>query len=231
MERAWLERELSSGRSIESIAREVGKNPSTVAYWATKYALVSIHAERVQPRGGLSRDVLAELVDRGLSVRQIAADQSVSPSTVRHWLRRYELQTHASLYRVGAATKPSSRLHRCRRHGWAPFVLTSSGHYRCKRCRVEAVSARRRRVKAILVQEAGGRCALCGYENYVGALQFHHVDPATKRFTLAGGGLARSLASARLEAAKCVLLCANCHAEVEAGVATIAPARAADNLR
>jgi hypothetical protein len=30
-----------------------------------------------------------------------------------------------------------------------------------------------------------------------------------------------ALEAARAEAAKCVLLCANCHAEVEAGVATV----------
>jgi hypothetical protein len=81
-----------------------------------------------------------------------------------------------------------------------------------------------------LVREAGGACVLCGYARYLGALQFHHRDPTTKRFSLAGGGIARSLERAREEAAKCVLLCANCHAEVEGGVATIAPARPADNL-
>jgi IS30 family transposase len=32
MERDWLEAQLEAGRSIESIAREVGKHPSTVAY-------------------------------------------------------------------------------------------------------------------------------------------------------------------------------------------------------
>jgi IS30 family transposase len=32
MDRDWLEAQLSAGRSIESIAREVGKSPSTVGY-------------------------------------------------------------------------------------------------------------------------------------------------------------------------------------------------------
>jgi hypothetical protein len=57
---------------------------------------------------------------------------------------------------------------------------------------------------------------LCGYDKYAGALQFHHLDPAAKAFVLSRDGSTRSLSEARAEAAKCVLLCANCHAEVEA---------------
>ena len=84
-----------------------------------------------------------------------------------------------------------------------------------------AVSIRRRKVKQVLVKEAGGRCALCGYDRYVGALHFHHVDPSTKAFNLSRRGVTISLARARAEAAKCVLLCGNCHAEVEAGRAVV----------
>ena len=36
MEEAWLASQLDAGRSFESIGREVGKHPSTVAYWADK---------------------------------------------------------------------------------------------------------------------------------------------------------------------------------------------------
>ena len=58
MEEAWLRSQLESGRSIESIAREVGKAPSTVAYWAAKYGLASAHAAKHAPRGGIDRDTL-----------------------------------------------------------------------------------------------------------------------------------------------------------------------------
>lgn len=61
---------------------------------------------------------------------------------------------------------------------------------------------------------------VCGYDRHVGALQFHHIDAGEKTFALSLRGVARSLERAQAEAAKCVLLCANCHAEVEAGVAT-----------
>ena len=69
--------------------------------------------------------------------------------------------------------------------------------------------------------EAGGRCAACGFDAYLGALQFHHRDRAEKAFALSDQGVTRSLAVARSEAAKCVLLCANCHAMVEAGLLSV----------
>ena len=73
-------------------------------------------------------------------------------------------------------------------------------------------------MKATLVQEAGGCCAICGYDRYAGALQLHHVDPSQKRFEVNASGATVSLATLRAEAVKCVLLCSNCHAEVENGV-------------
>jgi 5-methylcytosine-specific restriction endonuclease McrA len=89
------------------------------------------------------------------------------------------------------------------------------------RCRAEDVVNWRRRMKARLIEEAGGQCELCGYRRYQGALQFHHLDPSQKDFTISRGGVTRAFQELRSEAQKCVLLCSNCHAEVEAGVASI----------
>lgn len=83
------------------------------------------------------------------------------------------------------------------------------------------VSARRRKVKEILIAEAGGRCAICGYDRFAGALHFHHVDPAQKEFAVSRNGATLGIETLRAEAAKCVVLCGNCHAEVEAGIAAI----------
>jgi hypothetical protein len=119
------------------------------------------------------------------------------------------------------AGKPLTMMMECRIHGEIDFVQRPDGSMRCKRCRSEAVSRRRRRVKAILIAEAGGACILCGYSRSVRALEFHHLDPNEKRFGLSSQGLARSLESMRIEARKCVLLCSNCHAEVEDGLVSV----------
>jgi transposase-like protein len=226
MERDWLAARLEEGRSIESIAREVGRAPSTVAYWVNKHGLASTHAARHAAKGGITRETLASLVSEGLSTRQIASRLALSQSAVRHWLRRHGLNTERAARRRSIELRISADSAEvatavCPRHGTTQFRRRPDGGWRCLRCRADAVTARRRAVKSALVADAGGACAMCGYDRSLAALQFHHVDPSGKDFHIAQRGIARSLSAARDEAAKCVLLCANCHAEVEAGVATI----------
>lgn len=90
-----------------------------------------------------------------------------------------------------------------------------------KTCASCSVAKRRKKVKQILIEELGGKCIICGYNKYIGALEFHHLDPNKKKFHLSNGDT-RSLDKAREEASKCVLLCANCHREVEAGITILA---------
>jgi cytochrome c553 len=111
--------------------------------------------------------------------------------------------------------------------------LTEFAHYsagpkhgfrwRCKRCVGEAVTRRKQKMKRILVNEAGGRCAVCGYDRCIVNLTFHHIDPSKKSFSMSAK-TGKSLASFRKEAKKCVLVCANCHGEIEAGLIESPPA-------
>lgn len=79
------------------------------------------------------------------------------------------------------------------------------------------MTRRLQKVKRILVEEAGGCCAVCGYDRCMVNLHFHHVDRATKSFALSVAS-GKGLAKLRAEAKKCVLVCANCHGEIESGV-------------
>jgi len=220
MDKPTLAAALASGRSIEAIAHDAGRDPSTVAYWVNKHGLVSSHAAKHAARGGLAREQLERLVEAGLSIRAIAERLDVSYATVQHWLKKHGLKTRRAAQPRGVAARTAER--ECPIHGLTTFVkYSATDHHRCVQCRKDRVVARRRKVKAVLVEEAGGRCMLCGYDRYTGALQFHHLDPAEKSFGLGLRGVARSLERCREEARKCVLLCANCHAEVEAGVAVV----------
>ncbi|HEY5428481.1 MAG TPA: helix-turn-helix domain-containing protein [Solirubrobacteraceae bacterium] len=225
MDRDSLVSLLAQGLSVERIGKRFGKHPSTVSYWMKKYALVAPNREKHAAKGGIERARLEELVDAGNTVAGIADELDLSAATVRLWLRRHGLQTVAS--RRGALVREArdgGQLHlrmECRQHGEADFVLEGRGYYRCKRCRQERVADRRRNLKRILVAEAGGGCAICGYDRFLGALQFHHLDPGQKRLEISRNGITLSLAALRTEAHKCALVCSNCHAELEGGVVVL----------
>ena len=225
MDSGWLAAELAAGRSYGEIAIEVGCDPSTVSYWACKHGLTSVHAAARAPRGAIPRDDLAALVDQGLTVRQIAERLDRSPTTVRHWMRRHGHETERTRRlrdTAEARARGDTRIEAvCARHGRTTFTRSPTGAFRCLHCRNQAVSNRRRAAKDALVAAAGGECALCGYARSPAALQFHHEDPITKAFGISDRGVTRRLEAALQEAEKCVLLCATCHAEVEAGVATL----------
>jgi transposase len=221
-ERDQLAGLLDGGLSVEAIGRRVGRHPSTVAYWMAKYGLEAPLREKYAGKGGLDREELKNLVDEGLSIAEIADRLGRTSATVRHWLRRFDLSTRATV-RLRAVQDAKARgvetvTLTCPHHGETTFVLDVGGFYRCRRCRADRVSRRRRATKQILVDEAGGCCGICGYCRCVAALQFHHIDPASKRLHLSNNGRTVALKELRAEAMKCVLLCANCHAEVEAGV-------------
>jgi hypothetical protein len=233
VDRDWLAERLEVGASIEAIAREVDRDPSTVSYWARKHGLTSPHAERHAARGPLERELLTEIVACDLSVRDMAHLFERSPASIRHWLRQHGLETaRASRLRVSRTALPSDAgpdLRMCPDHGPTPFVLDRDGYKRCRRCRVEAVMRRRARVRSMLIAEAGGACVICGFDGHAAALQFHHVDSGQKSFTIRNGDT-RSLERMRQEASKCVLLCANCHAQVEAGAADLPVRSDGENL-
>ncbi len=219
MTRSRLSAEFERGRSLGQIARELGVHPSTVGYWAAKYGLQPPHAEKYARRGPPDRELLERLAGEGATLREIAAALDRSTATVRHWLERWGVE-RVDGRRILPPDAPRDRDMSCPRHGVTRFRLDHRRSYRCLLCRQEQVAERRRRIKRILVAEAGGRCRNCGYDRCIAALQFHHLDPSTKSFTLSNKGITRALQRAREEARKCILLCANCHAEVEAGFET-----------
>ena len=221
MDRDVLEGMLAEGLSLAAMGRRVGRHESTVAYWLDRHGLRAVNAERHAARGGLTREQLEPLVAAGWSVSELANEFDRSKTTVRHWLNEFGLETVWGARRSASQEGLPTLTLRCSRHGETTFQRRRGGGYRCGKCQMEAVSCRRKRVKQILVAEAGGACVLCGYSRYLGALEFHHVDPTEKRFGLSHRGVTRSLARARAEASKCVLVCANCHAEIEGGVAVV----------
>ncbi|MCL5016505.1 MAG: HNH endonuclease [Patescibacteria group bacterium] len=81
---------------------------------------------------------------------------------------------------------------------------------------IRAVAKRRRKIKALAIEYKGGRCQICGYNKYPGALDLHHLHD--KKFGIGDKGYTRSWEKVKAELDKCILVCANCHRELEAGI-------------
>jgi predicted HNH restriction endonuclease len=73
---------------------------------------------------------------------------------------------------------------------------------------------RRWEKKKKLLELAGSKCQICGFDRFVTALEFHHKDPSQKLFDL---NTARDWDFKKIqkvleeEIQKCILVCANCH--------------------
>jgi hypothetical protein len=147
----------------------------------------------------IERQPLEDLLRQNLSTPKIAARLGVSESGVRYWEEKYDLKTAFGPHGKGRRMKsPNERA----------------------RDMVREVSTDRRRLKSRAIAYKGGKCILCGYDRCNAALEFHHLDRTIKSFGLSRKGFTRSWDSIKTELDKCILICANCHREVEAGART-----------
>lgn len=87
----------------------------------------------------------------------------------------------------------------------------------CKMCFRNRMGDRHQKHKDVLVNEFGGKCSRCGYDTCARILNFHHINLETKEFGIAEK-LSSNLKKLRKEAAKCILLCPNCHCEKHQGL-------------
>lgn len=83
---------------------------------------------------------------------------------------------------------------------------------------VIAVQKRRAKVKQMSLNYKGNKCSKCGYDTCTAALEFHHIDPKNKEFSISAKGYTRSWDKVKEELDKCELVCANCHRELHANI-------------
>ncbi len=95
---------------------------------------------------------------------------------------------------------------------------------------IRAVAKRRRKIKTLAIAYKGGKCQVCSYRKYQGALDLHHRNRDDKEFSIGQHGYTRSWEKVKAELDKCVLVCANCHREIEAGITQL-PKAISDETR
>lgn len=102
-------------------------------------------------------------------------------------------------------------------------------YYCCRECnkarRKEAyqngqgqqIKAERDAMKEFYIKQFGGKCVRCGYNEFMAALDFHHVRDKIAAighlitWAILGKGNPENIVKLEAELAKCILLCSNCH--------------------
>jgi hypothetical protein len=83
----------------------------------------------------------------------------------------------------------------------------------CKSCFSKITRERQSKFKQDCLDYAGGKCIICGYNKCPAALEFHHRDPSSKKYSVVKMWTKGFKQEAKDEIDKCDLLCANCHRE------------------
>ena len=166
----------------------------------------------------MEKETLLKHIEAGLSSYNIANLENLSNSTIRYWLKKYGLKTKRSegteITQRGcpmcSKIKPLSEFYGRRNK-------TGNSTY-CKQCSTIMVINRQRKLKQLAIDYKGGCCEKCGYNKYNGALEFHHLDPSKKDFTIGHSKLSTFNEKIKEELDKCILVCANCHREIHGGL-------------
>ena len=169
----------------------------------------------------MNKEELKSMCECGDSLAAISSKTGKGKTTIRYWLKKLGLKTQNNLYNkrydgipetkhcTRCDTEKSSEEFYRRRDG------TDISSY-CKPCSISQTVERQQKFKRLAVEYKGGSCKHCGYNRYLGTLEFHHLDPTQKDFSLAHARLTTFGDKVKKELDKCILLCSNCHREQHA---------------
>jgi DNA-binding CsgD family transcriptional regulator len=149
---------------------------------------------------------IIELRKQKLSIKQIAEQLKCSKATVSKWANTIEDNEDIKTENKTKLKKPKvkKRLRLKPKNNFAEWKK----NVRHKR-------------KQFLCSNAGNKCCICGYNKTQKALIFHHIDPIEKLFDVSGNSFEKNIDEIIKEAGKCILVCANCHAEIHENIVDI----------
>jgi len=190
-----------------------------------------------------SKNKIWELRKQGFSIPDISIELKISKATVHGWCKKFDPEniynlTYTGLYKIKdeiikfyKETSYKETYNKFSQYDKKSIrsLLVSSGVYEgvYKNETPEEIS-RRKSVNVInwkknnklkLIEYKGGGCEICGYNKCESALEFHHLNPLLKDFSISNNSY--SFDKMKLEVDKCALLCSNCHREVHAGITKI----------
>jgi len=168
----------------------------------------------------MEKEILKTFIDQGISLRQISIETGKSLTTIRYWVKKYDLKSkHLPFfllekkefgdYRKCPKCNKDCPIDNFYQRGGRPNASTY-----CKECTSIQTLNRMQKLKTQMVEYKGGCCVICGYKKYMGALEFHHINPNEKDFNLSHMKKYAFDDKIKNELDKCILVCSNCHREI-----------------
>ncbi len=168
----------------------------------------------------MDKNTLMELLNSGESINSISKKTGKSLTTVRYWCKKFELKSkHQQFKEVGEKEYGEHRFcpsckENCNIEDFYQRRGKQNSSTYCKKCTSIQTIKRTQNLKKLMVEYKGGQCEKCGYNTYIGALEFHHLNPKEKDFHPSQLKKYTFDDRVKKELDKCILVCANCHREI-----------------
>lgn len=159
----------------------------------------------------MNYEYLKQLAESGVTIRIIAKTYKISTTSVRYWLKKFQLKTK----RTWSRGKPL-----CKKCNESDPIKFYKGKSRiCRTCDNDSKSERHREVMKKVRAYFGNKCLICSFDRYQSSLALHHIDPKTKK---AEAKQFRNWSWFKIlkEIKKCALICNNCHGAIHSGELT-----------
>jgi len=162
----------------------------------------------------ITKELLAELTQKGMSSYKIAENLNVSQTTIRYHLKKhgisiakeYKLSSQPAYCAICGLPLCGLQTKYC-----GPYCHSKANNNLSYAAQQERGILRKKTLVALM----GGKCHYCGYGKNFSALCFHHQNPQDKSFGLDLRRRSNTKWEAILqEAKKCILVCQNCHSEI-----------------
>jgi len=148
----------------------------------------------------MEKELLIKSISTHKSIRKIASEANKSYTTIRYWLKVYDLTTRIvinSCIKCGEAD--DSKFYQKKRKSM------------CKLCFNQYCIRRWIRLKIKAIQYLGGKCNNCGFKTqHYSVYDFHHKSGTDKQMNWSKMKK-HKWSEMKQELDKCELLCANCH--------------------
>lgn len=161
----------------------------------------------------MEKEVLENLLKQNLSYGEISNQLNLGKTTIRYWAKKYNLE---SSYGKRTDNENCSICNEKLTGNQTKFCSISCKQksINSKHSNYKAQQTRGWKRKKELIEFGGGKCENCGYCKNYAALEFHHRNPGEKNFQIDIRKCSNTkYEELQKEAAKCMILCANCHRE------------------